>query len=202
MPPEAASDDSSYTARLEALTGARWKRLIGAQIPYRLHIRRLVEGEVLDVGCGIGRNLEHLGGRGVGVDINPHSVEAARRRGLEAYTSADFPDSPAARRRYDTLLFAHVLEHMNLEEATELVTFYLGYLKTEGRVVVIVPQAAGFRSDPTHIAPVGAEEIAHLARVTGLTVERIYSFPAPAWVGRFFVHNETVALLRTPGHQG
>ena len=196
--PEPAAGDAGYTRRLESLTGAKWKRLLGVQIPYRLHIRRVAEGKVLDVGCGIGRNLEHLKGEGVGVDVNPHSVETARRRGLTAYTVDEFPSSREATDRYSTLLFAHVLEHMTLEEATRLVGTYLPYLEPGGRLVFIVPQAAGFRSDPTHVAPVGVAEINHIAAAHGLAVERVYSFPAPAWAGRFFVHNETVALLRAP----
>ena len=50
---------------------------------------------VLDVGCGIGRNLHHLDGNGVGVDLNPHSVQVARQQGLTAYTTDEFDISPA-----------------------------------------------------------------------------------------------------------
>lgn len=189
-----------YTARLEARSGAMWKRLIGAQIPYRNHIRRIADGNVLDIGCGIGRNLEHLGGRGVGVDLNPHSVEAARRRGLEAYLADEFDSSSRATPAgYRTLLFAHVVEHMDIDEAKDLVNHYLSYLEPGGRVIVIVPQQAGFESDETHVSPIGPSELSDIANANELIVERVYSFPFPAWVGRFFTHNETVALMRKTG---
>ena len=193
------SADREYTARLEQETGKRWKRLLGVQAPYRSHIKRVVEGRVLDIGCGIGRNLLHLDGRGVGVDINPHSIEVARQQGLTAYTSDEFGSSPdAAPGDYDSLLFAHVLEHMTSGDASDLLGAYLPYLRPGGRVVIIVPQEAGFRSDATHVTFLGLEDIAGLEAAHGLSRERGYSFPFPRPVGRVFLHNETVALSRKP----
>lgn len=188
-----------YTRRLEQSGASWWKRLLDVQAPYRRHIRKVVQTPVLDVGCGIGRNLGHLNGDGVGVDTNIHSVEVARRQGFVAHTADDFPSSGDAERdRYRTLLFAHVLEHMDLEMASRLVGDYLPFLAHGGRIVVIVPQEAGFASDPTHEAFVDSDEISRVAQANGLDIERMYSFPFPRWVGRLFPHNETVALLRKP----
>ena len=186
-----------YTDRLERSDASWWKRLLDVQAPYRRHIRRVAETPVLDVGCGIGRNLIHLEGQGVGVDTNAHSVDAARRRGVTAHVAEAFPASAdAIENGYRTLLFAHVLEHMDLDSATRLIGEYLRYLDGRGSVIVIVPQEAGFDSDPTHVAFVGPDEIAIVARSNELEIEEIYSFPFPRWVGRWFRHNETVALLR------
>ena len=185
-----------YTNRL--LDRPWWKRLLDVQAPYRRHIRRITEPPVLDVGCGIGRNLAHLDGQGVGVDTNEYSIDVARKRGLVAYVAADFPGTGDARPgSYRTLLFAHVLEHMDLESASGLVGEYLPYLAPGGLVVLIVPQEAGFASDPTHVSFVGPDEIADIARANGLTEEDLYSFPFPRWAGRVFRHNETIALLRS-----
>jgi len=191
------SADRDYTARLQAETDRGWKRLFGAQAPYRRHIKRVVEGRVLDVGCGIGRNLHHLDGNGVGVDLNPYSVEVARQQGLTAYTVDEFEASPDAERGgYDTVLLAHVLEHMTLHQASDLVGDYLRYLGPGGRVVTIVPQEAGFASDPTHVAFVGLGEVAVIEGRHGLSREKAYSFPFPRPAGRFFKYNETVVLSR------
>ncbi len=171
--------------------------MLGVQAPYRRHIRRVVEGRVLDVGCGIGRNLQHLDGNGVGVDINPHSIEVARSNGLTAYTSDEFAASPdATPNGYDSLLFAHVLEHMTPDEAADLLGVYLPYLREGGRVVVIVPQEAGFRSDSTHVTFLDLDALAQIETGHGLVREAGYSFPLPRPAGRFFTHNETVALSR------
>jgi SAM-dependent methyltransferase len=191
------SADRDYTARLRAETDRGWKRLLGAQAPYRRHIRKVVEGRVLDVGCGIGRNLHHLDGNGVGVDLNPHSVEVARQLGLTAYTTDAFETSAdAVPGGYDTMLLAHVLEHMTLDRASDVVGRYLRYLGAGGRVVLIVPQEAGFASDPTHVDFVGLDEISTIEGRNGLSREKAYSFPFPRPVGRFFKYNETVVLAR------
>jgi SAM-dependent methyltransferase len=191
------SSDRDYTARLQQQTGKGWKRLLGAQVPYRRHIRRVVEGRVLDVGCGIGRNLQHLDGNGVGVDTNPHSIEVARSNGLTAYTSDQFGASPdATPGGFGSLLFAHVLEHMTPDQASSLLGVYLPYLRDGGRVVVIVPQEAGFRSDPTHVSFLDLDDLEHLEADNGLVREAGYSFPLPRFAGRVFTHNETVALSR------
>ena len=51
-----------------------WKKALNVQAPYRWNLRRQRLGRTLDVGCGIGRNLETLDPGSVGVDHNEHSV--------------------------------------------------------------------------------------------------------------------------------
>ena len=81
-PSSPSTRDDSYTSRLLAGERAWWRRLFDVQAPYRWNLRRLELGFTLDVGCGIGRNLLHFEGRGVGIDHNPASVDVARSRGL------------------------------------------------------------------------------------------------------------------------
>jgi len=189
-------DDAAYTERLK---GARWKRILNAQAPYKWNLRRLDLGYVLDVGCGIGRNLGHLDGNGIGVDVSPHSIAEARARGFTAYTAEEFPTCPdAIPERYDSLLFAHVLEHMTHAEASDLVGAYLPYLRSGGRVVVIVPQPAGFASDPTHVEFVDWDAIDRIEATHGLESVRRYSFPFPPAAGKAFKYNETIGISRKP----
>lgn len=193
--PEADTRSRAYTGHLEHRSA--WKRWLDVQAPYRWNLRRLDLGFTLDLGCGVGRNLEHLGAQGVGVDHNPHSVEVARRRGLVAFTDEEFPDTEHARpAAFDALLVAHVLEHMRLELALQFVGAYLPYLKPRGRVVLITPQEAGFALDPSHVAFTGFAELERVLAAHGLVRERSYSFPFPRFVGRFFAHNEFVVVGR------
>src|SRR4051794_18594837 len=105
------TDKADYAARLERLELAGWKRLLDVQRPYRWNIRRLNLGRTLDVGCGIGRNLLHLGGNGVGVDHNETSVQLCRERGLTAYTIDEFfASTESAPGSFDSMLVAHVVE--------------------------------------------------------------------------------------------
>lgn len=187
-----------YTQRLESLSGARWRRLLHVQAPYRWNLRRLEPGYVLDVGCGIGRNLLHLDGNGVGVDTSASSVETARSQGCTAYTVGEFPDaSEAALGTFDSLLFAHVLEHMDRSDAVELVARYLPYLRSQGRVIVIVPQEAGYASDDTHVNFLEPDDVTDILTGHGLRIESSSSFPCPRPVGKVFRYNESVVVART-----
>jgi 2-polyprenyl-3-methyl-5-hydroxy-6-metoxy-1,4-benzoquinol methylase len=194
---EDATASRDYADRLVRLRAARWKHVVDVQAPYRWNIRRLRLGRTLDVGCGIGRNLHHLGADAVGVDHNADSVAVARSRGLTAYASDEFRDSAdAAPGSYDTLLLAHVVEHMKRDSAVGLLTDHLVFLRPGGRVVLITPQEAGYRSDWTHVRFVDFDGAADLAAAVRFEVERRYSFPFPRMVGKVFPYNEFVTVTR------
>jgi hypothetical protein len=65
-----------------------------------------------------------------------------------------------------------------------------------GRVVLITPQEAGFRSDPTHVELVDDRRLARLCEASALAVGASYSFPFPRPVGRWFKYNEFVVIAR------
>jgi len=189
--------DPIYTARLVATQSAWWKRWLDVQAPYRWNLRRLRLGFTLDVGCGIGRNLINLEGHGVGIDHNRDFVEIARTRGLQAFTPEAFRASPFnAPERFESILLAHVVEHMTEDEATRLLSGYLPCLKRHGRVVLITPQEAGYRSDPTHVQFMNFDALRRMAGAAGLTPVREYSFPFARPAGRYFRHNEFVSISR------
>jgi SAM-dependent methyltransferase len=195
----ATTSGEDYTRRLQRLASSRWKQIFDVQAPYRWNIRRLGLGRTLDVGCGLGRNLAHLGGNGVGVDHNPTSVAHARAQGFEAHTVAEFFDSEHARpAAFDSLLAAHLLEHLPAERGHEVVSSYLPFVRPGGTVVFITPQERGYASDSTHVRFVGFAEAAEACRELGLTVSRQYSFPFPAVFGRVFTYNEFVTVARLP----
>src|SRR5205823_3156920 len=62
---------------------------------------------VLDVGCGPGRHVVALGRRGImalGVDVSPHAVDLARRRGAPVLRRSIFDRLPGANRWGSALL--------------------------------------------------------------------------------------------------
>lgn len=191
---DTAADE--YTERLAQLEGARWKRLLDVQAPYRWNLKRLVgQRAVLDVGCGIGRNLANLGPGSVGVDHNAHSVAYCRSRGLVACTVEEFWASPHAKPgSFDGLLAAHLVEHMDRAAALEVLGSYLPCLRPGAVVVVITPQERGYASDETHVRFCGFEEVAELCDTLGLRVHSQASFPLPRWTGKLFTYNEFVTV--------
>lgn len=198
-PAGAATEGADYTDRLKNLTGSRWKQVLDVQRPYRWNARRLFgDRRVLDVGCGIGRNLEHLAPHGVGVDHNAASIAECRDRGLTAFTTDEFfADIDAHRGAYTGLLAAHLVEHMLPEQAVEILTSYADALAPGSRVVLICPQEAGYASDSTHVTFTDLDDLAHVAEACGWIVEKKSSFPFPRAFGKVFRYNEFVLVART-----
>lgn len=202
--PGRSTRDPRYAKRLERLESVWWKRLLDVQRPYRWNLRRLKLGYVLDVGCGLGRNLRNLGGpdSGVGVDHNQEAVTAARGRGFVAFLPEEFSRSAyAVPERFDSLLFSHVLEHMSSAQAHDLVATYLPYVRAGGNLVIITPQEAGFRSDSSHVEFLDLDDLTKLASELDLEPVRRYSFPFPRVAGKVFKHNEFVLVATEPGRR-
>ena len=190
--------DDSYTERLRELQGARWKQVLRVQAPYQWNIRRHLAGRrVLDVGCGIGRNLRNLPPGSVGVDHNPASVEFCRTQGMTAYTADEF--HALRDDGFDAMLMAHLLEHLPPGKEGGVVTEYLPYLRPGSTVMIVCPQEVGFASDPTHTSWLDADDLVRICSESGITNASATSFPFPRPVGKLFVYNETVVVGRTAG---
>ena len=196
----ASTAGKSYAERLTRLSGQRWKKILHVQAPFHANIRSLRLKRTLDVGCGTGRNLHYLDAGSVGVDHNPYSIETTRQAGLEAYTTDQFfadveLSAPAS---FDSMLCAHVIEHLKPEVARAVLRSYLPSIRAGGRAVFITPQERGFASDTTHVTFADFPVLAQLADELGLERERSYSFPFPRAVGKVFTYNEFVVVSRVP----
>ena len=189
-----ATKGFDYTDRLETLTGKSWKKVLNVQAPYRWNLKRLTLGRTLDVGCGIGRNLGNLSADSVGVDHNKTSVEVARKQGYNAYTVDEFTRNKRQfpKESFDSMLLAHVLEHVTTSEGKKIIKEYLPYIKE--KVVVICPQKKGFASDETHINFLTHKDIEKILVSCGLVVAKSYSFPFHKKTGDYFTYNETVVV--------
>lgn len=182
-----------YAKRLKTLQGAWWKRALDVQRPYRWNLHRLDLGKTLDVGCGIGRNLKGRARGSSGIDHNAECVSIARAAGMAAFLPNEFPGGV-----YDSVLFAHVLEHLSEPSAQSLVREYVRFVRPGGKVVFITPQEAGYRTDPTHVTFVDFNQLNRLAQSEGLSRRACFSFPLPRAFGRIFPYNEFVLVATTP----
>ncbi|MGV2827892.1 class I SAM-dependent methyltransferase [Myxosarcina sp. GI1(2024)] len=193
------TQDGEYTNLLVEKQIAGWKRLFDVQAPYRWNLRRLKPGLTLDIGCGIGRNLINLKGKAIGIDHNSNSVEIARNLGLTAFTPEEFQNSPFnTSQRFDSLLLSHVAEHMNQDEAVELLNKYTTFLKPKGKLILMTPQEAGYKTDPTHIEFMDFLKLRNIASQLRFKVLQEYSFPFPRVIGHFFIYNEFISVSHKP----
>lgn len=127
-------------AELELFQHARnWKRYFAA------HLKPFVQGDVLDVGCGMGVNADYLINDKVTsytflepdsalLDLVQANVSAPRLLAGERIrgTTAD-----TAGKRFDTILYLDVIEHIEDSKA-ELHRAYT-LLKPGGHLVILVP---------------------------------------------------------------
>lgn len=197
MPEDTSGED--YARRLQAKQQVWWKKALNVQAPYQWNLRRQHLGRTLDVGCGIGRNLETLDPGSVGVDHNSHAITLARERGVTALTVAEWQHSELrAPESFDAILLSHVIEHMSAAEGVALLRDYLPYLRPGGKVFFVCPQERGYASDPTHVRFTTGDDLAELAREVGLQPQPWFSFPFPRWAGKPFVYNEFCLLAVEP----
>jgi len=194
---EKDTTSEEYTNRLVKEQRRKLKDRFKFINPYSIHIKRVCKGNVLDIGCGIGRNLEYLGSRAWGIDHNLDSVNFAKKRGFKAIHTSEIL-SALKNTKFETFLLAHVLEHMQDSESIDLLKEYLPLLKPNGTVVVICPQELGFEHDPTHINFVKFLEIENVLSTAGLNTIKKYSFPFPRFMGKYWVFNEFVVVARKP----
>jgi 2-polyprenyl-3-methyl-5-hydroxy-6-metoxy-1,4-benzoquinol methylase len=164
-------------------------------VMYRRHIQNLATGRVLDVGCGIGMNLRFTAAESVGVDHNEHSVAEATAAGFTAYTPKELHSRAEQYQGYfDSMLVAHVVEHMDKETGVGLLEEYLPYLKPSARIVLITPDEGGYATDPTHVRFVDFDASRELVESVGFAVKRSYAFPIPRAIGKSRRGNEFVVV--------
>jgi len=194
-----STNSPDYAERLRRKQTLWWKRLLHVQAPYHWNLRRQDLGRTLDVGCGIGRNLGVLPAGSVGVDHNAEAVAFARSMGHDAYTVQEFRSGglaiPAA---FDGLLVAHVVEHMDRQQALQLLGDYLPFVRPGGRLFLVCPQERGYASDPTHVWFAQDRELTELVGALSLELERSFSFPFPRAAGKLFIYNEFCVTARVP----
>lgn len=109
--------------------------------------------KILDVGCGLGNNIELMQSWGykniIGSDISPQMVEECLKKNLNVFLDTDLVE-----KNFDLVLFSHVIEHIKYPYIVDFLEKYFERLKSGGRVIVITPcQYNGFYNDIDHIKP-------------------------------------------------
>lgn len=97
--------------------------------------------EILSVGCGSGITEHELIKRGAtvtGIEPDPHAASQSRANGIQVHQGrAEEMLAKMTHRRFDCIIFADVLEHM--ENPEDILGSALALLEQDGIVVVSVP---------------------------------------------------------------
>jgi len=110
---------------------------------YKIELmKRLVKARprrILEYGCGIGRNIEHLtrlfpSSEVYGCDISKKSIDAAHRKnpGAVFFIAGDRPPVPS----FDLVLVSNVLHHVHPRERLTVVEVQVRLLAERGRIFV------------------------------------------------------------------
>ncbi len=173
---------------------------------YLRNLLKDLHGPTIDFGCGAGQLLKRLPAGSVGLEVNLHLIEVLRAQGLAVHRARadlhDFELLPFAAGTFDSLVIAHVLEH--IPAAAETLRTLLAACCRIGitTVTVVVPGAKGFTCDHTHKTFIDRAWVQdHIpAQAEGFTRSQPRYFPGPwAWVGRYFTfHEMKIVFTRTP----
>jgi 2-polyprenyl-3-methyl-5-hydroxy-6-metoxy-1,4-benzoquinol methylase len=149
------------------------------------------DAPLLDIGCGRGEFLEAAREAGLaakGVDLNPEMAAFCQEQGLNVVEGdaieylRGLPDESLG-----GILAAQLIEHLPLDELTEMISLCSAKLKPGGVLIAetVNPQclttfSGAFYLDLTHIKPIHPEAARFLWRWAGLgQVELVYLSPYP-----------------------
>jgi cyclopropane fatty-acyl-phospholipid synthase-like methyltransferase len=158
------------------------KRRAGGQ-----YARHLPEGKgeaILDIGCGAGYLLGAFSDKGYtnlhGIDVSNGQLDESRKRlpgaNLECGSAVELLSSRASRaEKYSRVFLIHVIEHLEIEEALELLKAVIEKLADGGELVLATPNAAfpwaSYRlfADLTHKRLYDTEGMTQLLRLAGFS---------------------------------
>jgi cyclopropane fatty-acyl-phospholipid synthase-like methyltransferase len=126
--------------------------------------------EVLDVGAGDSFHLDLLTKRhgriGRAMEVNVRARAPLEERGYIVY-----PDLESVDRRFDTVFFAHVIEHVSPGKIYEFFGGVVRLIRPGGNCFIVSPVGNRFWDTPDHYRKYDKEAIRALFRDFGLTEE-------------------------------
>jgi len=110
---------------------------------------------ILDVGCGVGRNLKLLRSLNYkkiyGTDISVDMINISKKEGLNVFLPEDIRSN---QKQFDVLIFSHVLEHVNEDCIQKFLEEYFRLLKDNGKIIILTPVLYdAFFNDIDHVKP-------------------------------------------------
>ena len=146
---------------------------------------RIKKGDrLLEIGFGEGLFLDwakYAGFDIVGVEINRDFYTLAKERGHKVYLGNAKEVLCDSDKNFDGIFLFDVLEHLALEEISDLFNFFQTILAEKGKIVVRVPNGGSpfgrflQHSDATHVTVLTGSKIQDIAQLSELEVKGIYN---------------------------
>lgn len=148
---------------------------------------RLISGRsFLDVGCGKGLFLSYGDKRTcLGLDVNPFNVNYVSNKGLRANLIHPCGTFPVDSLSFPVCVLDQVLEHVS--EPDIILSEISRCLKPGGKLIIGLPCAKGYSSDPDHKVFYTVSSLAQLMRTHPFRRQYFFYFPLPVAVfGKYF----------------
>ena len=149
---------------------------------------------VLEIGCGAGQFLRYLKARGfsdtVGVDYDENLAEVLSDIEGCAFVCADANDYVAkvsGARTFDRIVLFDILEHMELDDAIQLLKGLRSILSKGGKVLLRMPNVSSpwgqrmFYGSFDHVTPYTPDRVKELAFMTGYTCLNVVGQTTGKW---------------------
>ncbi len=197
---------SDYYSYHDEIKGSLWKQRAKKWLGYwqgTKEPRFEKPGTFLDLGCGNGAFVQHMGDLGwqaYGVEVNESAAKLAQSRNLQVY-SGSLQQAQFSPETFDYIRASHSLEHITCPHETLDEVYRL--LKPDGKLLIAIPNirsltARIFRQHWYHLCPpvhafsYSVETIRRMLALHGFRVTRIVfnsSYPgllgsAQVWLNR------------------
>jgi 2-polyprenyl-3-methyl-5-hydroxy-6-metoxy-1,4-benzoquinol methylase len=173
------------------------------------YLPNVTSGKFLDVGCGSGGALASMKKRGwevFGIDFDEEAISVARTRNL-ACSTGGLLDQKFPSESFDAILLSHVIEH--LSNPAEIIAECYRILKSEGRLIMITPNAGSwsrklFKENwrglevPRHLQIFTPPSLKHIASRSHFSTINAFSSPH----GELFFIRESRQLPRKKRGEG
>jgi SAM-dependent methyltransferase len=155
----------------------------------RSHYLQYLEGRrfLVELGSGRGEFLQVAKGlvdRLVGVDVDPDMVKQVEAAGFEAVHADVLEYLTDTDHRPDVVFLAHVIEHLPVDAAFEMLRDAANIIEPGGLIIVVTPNPAcianltnDFWSDPTHQRLYTLDLLSFLLDQTGFEVKEAAGNP-------------------------
>jgi 2-polyprenyl-3-methyl-5-hydroxy-6-metoxy-1,4-benzoquinol methylase len=174
---------------------ARWKNW-GAPTVYSVGDKKIWDDlhafaeiksgqRLLEIGFGQGSHLHYCQSKGVisvGLEQNKTGYDLARAAGLQVYLG-DLQALPPAENKFDVIVAMDVVEHIPLNELTEMMRHLRSLLNPNGKILLTFPNGASpfgrlqQHGDLTHINTFNRSSMEQLCVLTGFKLIRYQDFP-------------------------
>lgn len=141
-------------------------------------ICNVLQGKVLDFGCGVGEFLKFRADT-IGVDINKYNAEHCKSLGLKAELLKENGNIPSENDAFSGVVMDNVIEHIPAEDVGSAIDEVARVLQPDGVIVAGVPGIKGYDLDSDHKVFYTENDLIALFDRHGFEVRKSFHMPLP-----------------------